>query len=103
VISRTEFVAKVQRLGPRRAALTTCLTCFETAQRWPTWEVDPCRRIAREVRSADWKQDTQLRDELTAMAELISRHRPEFDSILASLGETVRLADHRRKVRRTGA
>lgn len=104
VISRDQLVAKVKDQGRRRAALSTCMTCLETATRWPTWEQDPVQAIFRETYSNYGGRQvyggapiSQFRDELVALAELVERHRAEFDGILSSLGDTVRLADRRKR------
>jgi hypothetical protein len=107
------FAAKVKSQGRQRSALTTCMTCWQTAIRHSgTWETNPVGVMSREMirtgaHSASGIRDddpaaVRVRDELLAIEELIGRHREEFDTILGSLGETVRLGDRRgqRKSRR---
>lgn len=94
VITRDEFIAKVKRLGQQRSAMSTCMTCWNTAQRWPTWGQDPVAMMRRETQM--WKGDPRLRDELVAIAALIEAHRDEFDGLLTGLGQTSRLDEARR-------
>lgn len=100
VITRDEFVVKVRRQGKQRAAFTTCMTCWDTAQRWPTWEQDPVRRICRETygNGARGSYD-RFRAELYAIEVLVAAHREEFDAALAGLADAPRL-DEARRVRR---
>jgi hypothetical protein len=109
VLTRDALIAKVNRQGKARSSLTTCMTCWQTADRHHgTWETMPVRVMARELNRADRgirESDpaaVRVRDELLAIEELVSRHRDEFDAILGGLGETVRLSDlpRRRRSRR---
>lgn len=95
IITRDELVTRVNNIGQRRAVFTTCMTCWDTAQRWATWEKDPVQAIAREA--GPWYRNTAaLRDELIALATLVEAHRDEFDDILAGLHDTPRLDEQRR-------
>jgi hypothetical protein len=100
LITRDQFVAKVNRQGKQRAAMSTCMTCWQTAQRHYDWAHSPSSVLAREVNKATyWRvgEDEPLIDrELRAMAALIEAHRDEFDGYLAGLGETTSLAERRR-------
>jgi hypothetical protein len=106
VITRDEFIAKIKRLGKQRTSMTTCMTCWSTADRWEPWDQDPVACIQRETygtrmfRTAGHPEHDRFRDELVALAELVGRHRDEFDTILSSLGDTVRLDDARQQRRR---
>jgi hypothetical protein len=114
VLALAEFIARLKRDGQRRTSLATCMTCWTTASRHQavSWEADPIGVISREVGWA--RLDPQrgvrddptarlFRDELLAIAELISRHREEFDGLVASIAVTPRLGDRRRQgKRRTG-
>lgn len=102
-IARTEFVAKLAELGAQRASLSTCMTCWETARRWPTWEQDPARCLGRETGGSAYGADSPpvLSAELRALAALAETHREEFEAYLAGLEQTVDLEDlRRRKTRR---
>ncbi|MEQ7008402.1 hypothetical protein ABN028_19710 [Actinopolymorpha sp. B17G11] len=97
-ITRDEFIAKVKDLGQKRSAMTTCMTCWDTARRWPTWEQDPPRRLSREVKWGGHGDD-QFTRELYAITALIEAHREEFDDYLAGLETTVSLQERRRERR----
>lgn len=104
VISRDEFVNRVRKLGKTRAMMVTCVTCWNTATRWCTWETDPVQRLMRETYGASryatgGDRQALFRAELRAIAELVARHRAEFDGIMAALDEAPRL-DERRAARR---
>src|SRR6266566_9811225 len=87
VISRDEFIAKLKEQGKQRAAMTTCMTCYDTAQRHPTWEEDPVMRLSREI---NWsRREGVLKTELLALAALVSRHRDEFTELLQDQKEIV--------------
>ena len=111
VLTRDEFAAKVRTQGQRRSAMTTCMTCWQTAaSHRGTWDTDPVAVMGREmVRARGWSPGAvrndpaavRVRDELLAIAELIGRHRDEFGTILDGLGETVQLGDLRGR-RRSG-
>ena len=82
-LTRAEYFERVKEYGQQRAALFTCMTCAETAQRWETWDDDPRKALQREIQwEAGWRKDRgdMLRDELVAIAELICSHRDEFVS-----------------------
>lgn len=104
VITRDEFTAKLQQQGKRRAALSTCMTCLDTASQWPTWEQDPVQAIHRETYSNYGGRQVyggapvdEFRDELVALAELVNRHPEEFEAIRSGLSDTVSLADRRKR------
>lgn len=100
-ITREELLAKVRREGKQRSQITTCQTCWNTAQRHPTWADDPAGRLERELGSS-WGGDTRrprANRELRAIELLIAAHRAEFDALLAGLDDVADLAA-RRKARR---
>jgi hypothetical protein len=98
VITRQAYLAKVRKLGTRRAMLTTCLTCSDTAERWSDWATNPADVIRRETGYG--RDDTPLRRELLAIAALIEEHRAEFDDYLAGLDQATDLAAVRQARRR---
>ncbi|MCP2256290.1 hypothetical protein LY13_005080 [Prauserella aidingensis] len=104
-ITREEFVQRVRQHGQKRAAMTTCMTCWETTERWPSWETDPVGAIAREFygRHGRARDSDRLRDELRAIAALVEEHRDEFDGYLTGLAQTSSLDQHRRQRRRVAA
>ena len=119
IISRDELYKRVADIGQKRAAFSTCMTCWSTAGRWPG---DSATALYREVGvvyrtppshydyAASRGDGEQCRDhdeakarrdrfvgELEAIQALIEAHREEFDGYLAGLDETVSLADRRRR------
>lgn len=101
-ISRDEFVARVRAQGQQRSAMTTCMTCWSTANRWPAWTTDPVGAIGRECAGAGYVKPERLeqfRRELQAIAALVAAHRDEFDEYLTGLGATVDLAQARARSR----
>lgn len=94
-ITREEFDKKLRLQGQQRAAMSTCMTCWNTATRWKSWAVDPVDAMSRECYGMRGDRD-QLRKELWALAELVDRHREEFDGFLHGLEQTADLAARRR-------
>lgn len=86
-ITRSFYALRYKELGRQRAAMMTCMTCAQTAERWATWDDDPRKAIGREV---EWetafcrsKRGDRLKDELLAIAQLIEKHGDEFSQIIA--------------------
>ena len=114
VITRDAFLAKVRSQGKQRSAMTTCMTCWNTAASHPSWDENPVASLVREARQfefARWEgtfggesaKTVTFRDELLAIAALIDAHRDEFDDLLSGLRDTVRLDEKRRERRRRNA
>lgn len=105
VLTRDQAIAKIKAQGRRRAAMSTCMTCWETASRHAAWDQNPVEVISRECSRANWwhrqlnapPKAVQFRDELRAIAALIEAHRPEFDELLAGLKDTSDLGAARAK------
>lgn len=95
VITRDEALLKFRREGQKRAALTTCMTCLETARRWKSWDEDPVQGMTREVHR--YPSQDLVRNELWALGELVRRHRDEFDLLLGELGKVDRLEERRQR------
>lgn len=105
-ISWDDFAAKFKTQGQQRAAMTTCMTCWE---RWGTmshlqqdWFHSPSSVIGRECSRLEYrsgygagKRDNQLDKEFRALAALVEAHRDEFTSYLDGLEQTVSLMDRR--------
>ena len=87
VITRDAFIAKVKKLGVQRASMTTCMTCFNTAQRHPTFEDNPSGAMIRECES--WRPKPLVQRELRALAALVGRHREEFEELMQDQEEIV--------------
>ncbi len=112
VITRDEFLAKVKSQGQQRSAMTTCMTCWQTARRHPSWDENPVLSIIREARRFEYPAMAEkhgfeggaklasFRDELLAIAVLIEAHREEFDELVSGIGDTVQLDAARRAKRR---
>lgn len=93
-LTRAEYFQRRKDLGDQRSAMFTCMTCSQTAGRYPTWIDDPRRAIEREVvwecgsgylgRNSD-RRGQLLRDELMAIAALIEAHPDEFQSLIADM------------------
>lgn len=102
VITRDQALAKVGRQGKQRAAMSTCMTCWNAAEWNRDWAQSPTEVMAREVkRGRNWSTrvlpntDTPLDRELRAVAALVEAHRDEFDGYLSGLGATADLASKR--------
>jgi hypothetical protein len=90
-LTREAFFQRLKDYGQQRTAMTTCMTCSNTASRWRTWSDDPRQALAREI---DWeggrwgeRRGHRLLDELLAIEQLIASHRDEFDAILKEASE----------------
>lgn len=97
-LTREAFFARLKEYGQQRTLLVTCMTCADTARRWPTWQDEPRLALEREIawerpsymmyRGAAHMHDkngARLRDELQAIEALIAAHRDEYLSLLASI------------------
>ncbi|HDZ39501.1 MAG TPA: hypothetical protein ENH62_14710 [Marinobacter sp.] len=85
-LTRDEFFARLKDLGKQRTAMLTCMTCVDTARRWPIWEDEPRKALEREINwECGWrrrKNGHRLKDELLAIEALIAAHREEFNELL---------------------
>jgi len=97
-IDRDEALALVQKHGMKRAAFILCMTCTETANRWPQWHDDPRGALAREFLGTG--RDPEMGDYLKAIGLLVTAHRQEYDELLASLKATVSMNEARQRRRR---
>jgi hypothetical protein len=89
VIDRGELTRMIRIDGIQRTSYGVCMTCLETAQRWPTWAADPVAAMSREVGPS--RQNPVVLAELRAIAALVEAHREEFDDYLSGLDQTVSL------------
>jgi hypothetical protein len=92
-----DFIAKVKREGQQRASYSTCMTCWNAAKRHFGDRFYSMHPIERELQ---WSKSRSARsgakgptiiDELTAIGELVERHRDEFNAILVQQAQTVRV------------
>lgn len=83
-LTREAYAQRVKDLGKQRAAMVTCMTCANTAERWGSWGDDPRKALGREIEwEAGWSRrnnGSRLLDELLAVEALIEAHRAEFDA-----------------------
>jgi hypothetical protein len=93
IIDRDELLARLQSHGKARTSMTVCMTCWQTAARWETFEQDPVAAMAREVYGG--RRDPQFAMDLRALAALAVAHRDEFDEYVAGLATTASLAARR--------
>lgn len=98
-ITRDQIVARVKQDGIQRAAYSTCMTCLETVQRWPSWGQNPAQFLIRQLGHYG-RPDEQMATDLRAIALLIEAHKEEFAELVAGLQSTVDL-DARRRAKRT--
>lgn len=114
VTTADEVKALVAKVGQKRAAYDTCMTCADTWRRHggdATWETDPASVLEREAQrnGLRWNRHNERRaaeadlfkHELHAIAMLVEAHRSEFDDLVSGLGETTSLSTARIKRRRT--
>lgn len=91
-ITRVEFAQRLKDYGKLRTSMMTCMTCSDTAQKYGTWDDDPRRAVQREI---EWecryrdseRRGVRMRDELLAVAELIEKHREDFDARVQAIGQ----------------
>lgn len=96
VITRDQAVALYRDIGRTRFTMVTCMTCTDTANRWPTFDADPVARLFREAN----RPSPLFKAELQALAMLVAAHPEEFTEAVAGLGNTVDLAAARRAAQR---
>ena len=95
VITREELFARLKKWGQERTRFATCVTCYNTANRWATWDTDPIEAMRRELEHAQrFRQSNKgstdiVARELEAIAVLIDRHRDEFDQLVAVQSDEV--------------
>lgn len=86
-VPREEHFQRLKDLGKQRTAMITCITCAQTAERWPTWGEDPRKALEREISwEHAWGQrdrGNRLLDELLAIAKLVETHGDEFLELIA--------------------
>lgn len=90
-LTREAFVLRWKDYGQQRTAMTTCMTCSDTARRWGTWNDDPRHALNREIMWETYggyrsrsDRGERLKNELLAIAALIENHRDEFDATIAA-------------------
>lgn len=106
-VTRDTHARRLKELGQQRTAMLTCMTCYQTSERWGSWDQDPREAIQREI---DWEGTSKwdrgrghaLHDELRALAALVKLCPTEFDACLHAVRNTVDIsvARTRRRMRR---
>lgn len=119
ILTIEQLAARVADLGQKRAAYTTCMTCWETADRWGSRDPDPIKSVVREAEAVqhvsryvpaslqhlkpshrervvrDVARRERLTADLEAIVALVAAHREEFDGYLSGRSEAVSLAERR--------
>lgn len=95
VIDRDEAAKRFRDLGRQRASFTLCVTCIQTAGRWPTWEKDPVGCLQRETYGG--RRAESLKFELQALAILVEAHREQYDQLLYDLTGAIQLEPRRKR------
>lgn len=95
-ITRDELDARLRKDGRARVAFSVCMTCWQTATRWKTFNQDPVEAIRREVYLPREGTEDLLRVELRGLAALADKYRDEFDEFVKGMSETARF-ERRRK------
>ena len=102
-----EMRRKVDRIGQKRAAFSSCMTCWEAVRRNRDYghrsDVDAVFHDL--LREAEWSRcrETDARvlgREIRALAILAERHAEEFASILSALDDVVSLGKVREERRK---
>lgn len=106
-LTREGMLAKIAREGQQRAALSSCMTCWSTANRHrEEGDGDIVSTIVREMERVRWRENpdrARLVNELKAIVSLIETHRTEFDTLVSNFGAVVSLTEQRRKRGKGGA
>lgn len=102
-ISPDDLAERVKKLGHQRTAMLTCMTCWNTSDRYGStygWRGPHhivLSAIEREVQWARHHPGTApFMADVKAIEVLVQRHRDEFDELLEDQRETVSLADERK-------
>lgn len=99
VMTKDDLVYKIRVQGQTRAAMTTCMTCAQTATRYKPWEQDPVDAVRREVLGMR-RQEEKFKRELWALAALAAAHPEQFQAFMSGLEQTTDLMARRRAKKR---
>lgn len=108
-LTAEQMAAKLKREGQQRAAMSSCMTCWNATMRHRGFlgADDLIEIVAREIERCRWNRNAeaskQLRDELQALVMLAEARPIEFESYLCDLKEVVDLGKVRDEKRRGGA
>jgi hypothetical protein len=116
IVSIAWLQARIRDAGKQRAAFSTCMVCWETAERlqragvrtpvgavarvldglqYARPPVGPPERRGYTAALRAWERRRQVEAEIEALAALVAAHREEFDGYVDGIGETVSLAERR--------
>lgn len=94
-ITVEDFIAKVNREGKQRASYSTCMTCWNTSRRYfgeRLWCESPLEReISWERTHRHPVEGPTISHELSAIEDLIDRHRAEFDELVDDHYQTIKV------------
>lgn len=112
-VNYDDFADKLKEQGQARASLSTCMTCWQTMDRyrgyWSAGKRDfrtPSliqvldRELSRHVSHWSHREESagrRLRHELEAMVQMVAMDRLTFEGIIAELEATVEIKDIVRK------
>lgn len=118
IIAVEELVKRVRDWGKQRTSFSTCMTCWQTVERWSSHLDDPILIAVRELDYVKYRgyegdlahvhpetrskieEERAKRDrvtrELQAIKVVIEAHRAEFDEAVAGLGDVDDLGARRR-------
>jgi hypothetical protein len=85
IVTLDELEARVKKIGLQRAQFLMCLTCWNTARWYTTWEHNPVRVYARDFDAQYSPRASLLRRELEALGALYRAHAAEFEEIMAAM------------------
>jgi hypothetical protein len=98
-LTRAEMVAKIGEQGKRRAALSSCMTCWTAMDRGCAYRTAApvFDAVEREVNRFRFHDPERLDREFRALAMLAEAHREDFDTILRDMDEAIDLTAARAK------
>lgn len=92
-IERPELLKRLADWGKQRTSLHTCMSCWETAARWPVFDTDPVMAMSREFYGH--RADPRFAAELRALAALAEKYKDEFTGYIQGLDDTISLQERR--------
>jgi hypothetical protein len=93
LLTHKEFFEKIHDEGKITASMSTCMTCwgkvvddFVGLRRYGSWKENPAGVLGRYLGISTnfvTPKTQEMSDDLHALAELVARHREEFDQLRA--------------------
>ena len=94
-ISRDDFIARVKRDGERRAAYSTCMTCWEACKHNPgNQDAATIDSVARYVDRVRWNRRAMREEflaDMHAISVLVERYADEFEELVQDYRQVVRV------------